>query len=81
MKGVGMGVVSVGVEISLIVFNDDGEPENLFEEIALRLHGKALHRGIRQTGKSDVHLSLADLELDIVDSLGVRPLQGIGNSQ
>lgn len=66
----------------LIVFiDDDGETEDLLEQIALGRHREALDRRIGQTGQTDVQFAVVADNFQFGDALGVRAFQSVGHAQ
>lgn len=67
--------------MSGLVFDNDIHPENLFEEVRLRLHRHALDGAVLEARQADVDSVGADANLDFSDALGVSSLKCIRDSK
>ena len=69
------------ISSSVILLDDDGEAEDLLEEIGLGVHGEALDGGVLEAGEADAELVVGAEDLDLGNALGVGALEGISDAE
>ena len=66
----------------LVVFvDDDGEAEDLFEEVGFRVHGETFDGGIGEAGEADAEFAVFAADFELGDALGVGAFEGVGDAE
>ncbi|MEY4242621.1 MAG: hypothetical protein RLZZ245_206 [Verrucomicrobiota bacterium] len=68
-------------EGSIVLVNDDGEAEDLFEKVGLGGHGEAFDSGVCEAGEAQAQARLVAVEFQLRDALGVGALKGVSDAK
>jgi hypothetical protein len=66
---------------SVVFVDDDGEAEDLFEEVGLGIHGEAFDGGVGEAGEARRSLPGSRRISICVDALGVGAFEGVGHAE